>query len=95
MQQEAWGAEKLFAIGFILIIAGALVVTAAALMAALRSGGEGRYGAVILIGPIPIIVGSDSSTVKLAIIGAIILMALAAALMFLPGLLLRRSMPAG
>ena len=95
MQQGAWGPEKLFAIGFIMIIAGALVVTAAALVAALRSGGEGRYGAVILIGPIPIIIGNDASTIKLAVIGAIILMALAAALIFLPGLLLRRSIPTG
>lgn len=95
MQQGATGVEKLFAIGFILMIAGALVVAAAALAATLRSGGEGRYGAVILIGPIPIIVGNDSSTVKLAVIGAIILMALAITLMLLPGLLLRRSIPAG
>jgi uncharacterized protein (TIGR00304 family) len=77
-------------IGISLIVVGIIIIMIAVLYGALKSG-EAKYGGVIVIGPFPLIFGSDREAVKIAIIGAIILMVLAFILMFMPTLLLRRT----
>ena len=57
-----------------------------------KTGGDGmeksetgvRGGGVIMIGPLPIIFGSDVAALKLVMILAIVLMVIAAILFFLP-----------
>lgn len=82
--------DKGLLIGMGLIIIGIIIIMMVALYGALK-GGEAKYGGVIMIGPFPLIFGSDREAVKIAIIGAIILMVLAFILMFMPSLLLRRT----
>lgn len=77
-------------IGMALIVAGILVIVIVALYGAFKSG-EAKYGGVIMIGPFPLIFGSDREALKIAIIGAIVLMVLALILMFIPSLLLRKA----
>ena len=64
------GQHLLFDIGFTLTILGALVIVVATLLFLLRRG-----GGIIMIGPVPIVFGSDAQTVKALIVFAAILMA--------------------
>ncbi|RUM48024.1 MAG: TIGR00304 family protein [Hyperthermus sp.] len=77
-------------IGFALIFVGMLVMIASILYQALKQGGGGKYGGVVVIGPLPIVFGSDSGMVKIAVISAIALMVIALLLMIIPGLLVKR-----
>lgn len=68
-------------IGVAIILAGFLVVFLATMMASRSSeGGEGRPqvkgGGVILIGPIPIVFGSDARWMSVAIVLTIVLIVL-------------------
>ena len=65
---EEWTAS----LGFLLIITGFAMIFLAAALAAVR--GEGRGGGVIMIGPFPIIFGSDAKTMKSLLIFALILL---------------------
>jgi len=85
----AWPLPKLVVIGFVLLFVGILLVFVGFLYAALKSGGAGEAGGVIVIGPIPIIFGTSERAVKIAVIAAIILMVLAIVLMLLPYWLFR------
>ncbi len=76
-------ALKSFIIGFALIMAGVFVIIAGTLYAALRGGGRGEAGGVVVIGPFPIVWGTSSEAVKIAVIGAIVLMLLALVILFL------------
>ncbi len=64
--------------GMLVALAGIAIIVAAALL--LRDKGDGQTkvkgGGVVMIGPIPIIFGSDARWTAIAIILAIILMAL-------------------
>lgn len=80
--------------GMLLLFAGVAVIMFAALLAALR-GGKGEVGGVIVIGPIPIVFGTSGDAVKVAVIGAIVLMVLAVVLMYLLPLVLTKRMPLG
>ena len=67
-------------VGIGIILVGFLVVFLAAVMSGMSSGeGEGRNkvkgGGVIMIGPIPIIFGSDAKWASVAIVLAIVLIA--------------------
>jgi uncharacterized membrane protein len=84
---------KLIAIGLIVIIVGVVLIIVGVLSLIFRSHGKASYGGVVVIGPIPIVFGSDSNAVKIAVIGAIALMVLAVILMLLPALLLRHGVP--
>ena len=65
----------LLSLGAILIVAGFLVVAAAMLQIrkAPRSRSAVRGGGIIMIGPIPIIFGTDEKSVRIIIILALIL----------------------
>jgi len=75
--------------GYILIIAGFAVIVLAVLSAVFHAGRGGRVqgGGIILIGPIPIVFGSDAKTVKSLVYLAIVLMVIVAVLMIIPNML--------
>ena len=84
---------KLITIGFLLVFIGILVILAGMFSMAYQAwkmGGmekpEGgvRGGGVVMIGPIPIIFGTDIGALKLVMILAIVLMVIAALLIILP-----------
>ncbi len=86
---------KLITLGFLVVLLGMLLILLGVFSQAYHSWKTGgaeqqengvRAGGVIMIGPIPLIFGSDPGALKLAIILAIILMALALILMYLPRL---------
>lgn len=61
-------------LGIVLIFAGIVLAILALLLPAVRSGKlRARGGAVILIGPIPIVFGRDKQTVKALMVIAIML----------------------
>jgi len=79
-------------IGFMLIIFGFVLAFVVMIAMAFRSGGnsgKGRTAGVVLIGPIPIIFGSDKDSVKTLMILAIILIAVVLTFMLLPAFLNR------
>jgi uncharacterized protein (TIGR00304 family) len=65
----------LYLLGFALLFAGILVLVAAAIFAAARSRNAKTAG-VIIIGPVPIVFGSDKKTVKTLLILSTALMVL-------------------
>ncbi len=87
---------KIITLGFIMVIAGVLLIIAGMLSmvyhAAVQKSGSGvgegwtgvRGGGVVMIGPIPIIFGTDIGALKVVMILAIILMIIAAILLFIP-----------
>lgn len=78
-------------IGLLLVIFGVILAFLAAVLVAVRSAGGGRTrgAGVLLIGPIPIIFGSDRESVKLLVVFAIVLMAVVLLFLLLPSLLSR------
>jgi len=85
---------KIITLGFLLVFIGILVILAGMLSMAYQSwktGGEGiekpetgvRGAGVIMIGPIPIIFGTNVAALKLVMILAIVLMVIAVILFFL------------
>ena len=85
---------KIITLGFLLVFIGILVILAGMLSMAYqtwKTGGEGiekpeagvRGAGVIMIGPIPIIFGSNVAALKLVMILAIVLMVIAVILFFL------------
>lgn len=80
-------------IGLILVIFGFILAIAGAFIVAIRGrhgGGETRGGGVLLIGPIPIVFGSDRGSMKTLLVLAIVLMGLMLAFILLPNLLVNR-----
>lgn len=86
---------KLITLGVLLVLLGMLLILLGVFSQAYHAWKTGsaeplengvRAGGVIMIGPIPLIFGSDPGMVKLAIILAIVLMALALILLYLPRL---------
>jgi len=79
-------AAHLASLGVALILVGFTVTIIAILLLSFSRGwgekGEGRGGAVIVLGPIPIVIGSDPGTARTLMLLAIILLA-AAAILFL------------
>lgn len=86
---------KIITLGFLLVLIGMLVIIAGIVSMAYqtwKTGGGGmekpetgvRGGGVIMIGPIPIIFGTDVAALKLVMILAIVLMVIAAILFLLP-----------
>jgi uncharacterized protein (TIGR00304 family) len=55
-----------YASGFVLIVVGIIVIIMAILLASTRSGAKGKVkgAGVIMIGPVPIIFGTDQKSVK-------------------------------
>ncbi|MGB2841445.1 MAG: DUF131 domain-containing protein [Halobacteriota archaeon] len=86
---------KIITLGLLLVFIGILVIIAGMVSMAYQAWKTGtggmekpeagvRGGGVIMIGPIPIIFGTDVAALKIVIILAIVLMAIAAILYFLP-----------
>jgi len=86
---------KKIALGFLLVFIGILVILAGMLSMVYQTwkpGGDGveqpetgvRGAGVIMIGPIPIIFGSDVTALKPIMILAVVLMVIAVVLFFLP-----------
>lgn len=74
-------------VGFILIIFGFVLAFAAMILLAFRSprgSGKTRAAGVLLIGPIPIIFGTDKDSVKGLMILAIVLVLVVLLFMLLP-----------
>lgn len=79
-------------IGFGLVIIGIVLAIVAVAILAFGSAGSGtntRGAGVILIGPIPIIFGTDKNSVKAVMVLAIILILAVLAMMFIPSLVPR------
>jgi len=82
-----FGQATLLAVGLVLILAGITVTFFGVLLIFLKGArvrGRTRGGAVIMIGPIPIVFGTDKETIKVLLILSTVLMILALALMLLP-----------
>jgi len=86
---------KIITLGFLLVFIGILVILAGIVSMAYQSwktGGEGiekpeagvRGGGVIMIGPIPIIFGTDITALKPIMILAVVLIVIVVILFFLP-----------
>jgi uncharacterized protein (TIGR00304 family) len=83
---------KIITLGFLLVFIGIMVILAGMVIMAYQSWKTGmedqepgvRGGGVIMIGPIPIIFGTDVGALKLVMIFAIVLMVIAVILFFLP-----------
>lgn len=56
----------LYALGLGLIVVGIMIIVAAIILASMRGAGRGKVKAagVIMIGPVPIIFGTDKKSVK-------------------------------
>jgi uncharacterized protein (TIGR00304 family) len=63
--------------GILLVIAGGVALLAGALRSQKNRGGHAKGGAVLLVGPIPIVFGSDAKWTSIAIALAIILIVIA------------------
>ena len=77
-------------IGLVLIVLGFVLAFAAAILLARGNkgaGGQTRGGGILLIGPFPIIFGTDRKHVEILVVLAIILIALVLVFMLIPALL--------
>jgi len=72
--------QVLWSIGLTLIIAGFAISLIGVILLVLRNGkgreGKARGGGVVIIGPVPIIFGTDKQSVKVLLILSIVLVAL-------------------
>lgn len=88
---EVFGQAALLAVGLVLIFAGIIVTFFGVLLMFLKGArvrGRTRGGALIMIGPIPVVFGTDKETIKVLLILSVVLMILALALMLLPQVIL-------
>jgi len=72
-------AETLYGLGIVLIFAGMLIILAAILLLFLsnvKGEGKAKGGGAIIIGPLPIIFGTDKESVKTILLFSIALTAL-------------------
>ena len=80
-------------IGFILIILGFVLAFIAVILLAFKSrgtSGQTRSAGILLIGPIPIIFGSDKESARAMVVLAVLLIAIVLIFMLLPNFLLSR-----
>ena len=84
--------EQLWNIGIILILAGFFAMFVAAVLlffTAFKGKGKVRGGGAVIIGPFPIIFGTDKESVKILLVLSIILVALLLVFMAVSHLILR------
>jgi uncharacterized protein (TIGR00304 family) len=77
-------------LGFLLIIVGFVLAFIAMILLVVQSSrgsSQGRGAGVLLIGPIPIVFGTDKQSVKAVMLLAIVLILLVLVIMLLPSLL--------
>ena len=85
-----FGQAALAALGMVLIILGFIVTFIAVFIMFIKSvslKGKTRGGGLVMIGPIPIIFGTDKETIKILVVLAIALMIFAVIIMLLPRLI--------
>ncbi len=84
-------AGTLFAVGFVLIFVGVLVVVIAVLLLSIKGAKSGkvRAGGAVIIGPIPIIFGTDKKSLKTVLLLSLALTILLLIVMVVYYLLLR------
>jgi uncharacterized protein (TIGR00304 family) len=82
-------ALALYSIGIILIVAGILIIIVAVILSSVGSPNKGnvRGGGIIMIGPVPIIFGTDRKSLKTVASLAVALMVIALIIMVLCWLL--------
>ena len=79
--------DLVFSIGLLLAIAGFVVGILAFIIAvakSMRGGGKVRGGGVVMIGPVPIIFGTDKQSTRMLVLLGIILMVVFLLLTILP-----------
>ena len=77
----------IFTIGLFLVIAGfviAILVSFLAILRSMRGGEKVRGGGVVMIGPVPIVFGTDKGSTRMLLLLGIILMILFLALTIVP-----------
>jgi uncharacterized protein (TIGR00304 family) len=77
----------------VLVVVGFVLAFVAVILLVVRARGTGhqaRGAGILLIGPIPIVFGSDRDSVRALMILAVVLIAIVLVFMFLPSLLLSR-----
>jgi uncharacterized protein (TIGR00304 family) len=84
--------SRVMKVGFLLTVIGAMAIMASAVLSSLSSpnGGSASFGGVIVIGPIPVVFGTDRTAVLIAVIGAVILMIVVLATMIANSRRIRR-----
>jgi uncharacterized membrane protein len=77
--------NRIIKVGMALSILGTIVLAVGVLVnsVATSGGGSASFGGVILIGPIPIVFGTDRTTVLIGEIGVLIIMVVALVLFFM------------
>ncbi|MET1102128.1 MAG: DUF131 domain-containing protein [Pyrodictiaceae archaeon] len=80
---------KLLSLGFALIIAGVVLSIIAIALTMLKAPGKTEGGAVVIIGPIPIVLSSSPTMAKYLMILAIILTIVVLLIFILPWLMFR------
>lgn len=80
--------NAIFTLGLLLVLAGFAIAFVAGILMALRQtrGARAKGGGVVLIGPFPIVFGSDARTVRTLILLSILLMVAVLVVMLLPAL---------
>ncbi len=76
--------EGMMAAGFALLFIGIVLVFIGVLYSAFKGGAKAEGGAVVLIGPIPLVFATSHSAAKVVLVLAIVLTALALLLFLLP-----------
>lgn len=84
--------SSLSTVGLVLITLGSILafVAVVLMVAKAATGGSTRGGGIIMIGPIPIIFGSDKNSAKALMVLAIMLIVAVLAFMVIPSILLSR-----
>ena len=65
--------DELVLAGFMLVFLGMLLAVAGMLVQAGKQGAELRGGGVVLIGPLPVVFGSDTQSVKAVVLLTLVL----------------------
>lgn len=83
--------ELLYSAGFALILAGIVIIILAVLLLSIRSAGKGKFkgGGAVIIGPVPIIFGTDKKSLRTVLLLSLALTVLLLVVMIVNYLLLR------
>jgi uncharacterized protein (TIGR00304 family) len=79
--------------GLLLVVSGFLLALVVMILVALKSAGsdgQTKSAGILLIGPIPIIFGSDRNSLRILLLLGMILIAIVLAFMVMPSLILTR-----
>jgi uncharacterized protein (TIGR00304 family) len=91
VEGEMVNAEVLYALGLTLVFIGVLVIVLAVLLFSVLSSkkGEVKGGGAVIIGPVPIIFGTDKESLKVVVLLSLVLTILLIAAMIVYYFLLR------